>query len=40
MARGDIAPVVGKRVPLEDVESIFEDLRTETLLGRGALSYD
>ena len=40
MARGSIQPVVGRRVPFTDVESLFEDLAAERLLGRGALTYD
>ena len=40
MARGAIQPVVGRRVHFTEVESIFEDLYAERLLGRGALTYD
>ena len=39
MARGLVEPVIGMRVPFEDVESVFAALRDETLLGRGALTY-
>ncbi len=40
MARGDITPVVGRRVPFTEVESIFDDLHNESLLGRGGLTYE
>ena len=40
VARGDIQPVVGKRVHFTQLESIFEDLYAEELLGRGVLTYD
>ena len=33
-------PAVGKRVHFTEVETLFEDLQAETLLGRGALTYD
>ena len=39
MARGLVEPVVGMRVPLAEVETIFDALKNETLLGRGALTY-
>ena len=39
MARGLVEPVIGMRVPFEEVETIFDALRNETLLGRGALTY-
>ena len=39
MARGLVEPVIGMHVPLEDVETVFDALRNETLLGRGALTY-
>ncbi len=39
MARGLVEPVVGMRVPFEEVEIVFDALRSETLLGRGALTY-
>ena len=39
MARGPVEPVVGMRVPFTEVETIFDALRSETLLGRGALTY-
>ncbi len=40
MVRGDIEPVVGKRVHFTEVETLFDELARETLLGRGALTYD
>ena len=40
MARGTIKPVVGERVPFTEVESLFDKLAHEQILGRGALSYD
>jgi len=40
MARGTIKPVVGERVPFTEVETLFEKLAHEKLLGRGALTYD
>ena len=40
MARGDIKPVVGRRVPFPELETLFDDLANESLLGRGALTYD
>ena len=40
MARGLVKPVVGMRVPFADIESIFDAIKSETLLGRGALTYD
>ena len=40
MARGLVEPVVGMRVPFTEVETIFDGLRNETLLGRGALTYE
>ena len=39
MARGLVEPVVGMRVPLAEVEAVFDALNDETLLGRGALTY-
>ena len=39
MARGLVTPVVGMRVPFAEVETIFDAIRSETLLGRGALTY-
>lgn len=39
MARGVVKPVVGKRVHFTEVETLFEDLTHERLLGRGALTY-
>ena len=40
MARGLVTPVVGKRLHFTEVEELFEDLKEEKLLGRGALTYD
>ncbi|MFQ5879365.1 MAG: alcohol dehydrogenase catalytic domain-containing protein, partial [Dehalococcoidia bacterium] len=40
VARGLVKPVVGQRVPLEEVGSLFEMLESETLPGRGALTFD
>ena len=40
MARGDIKAVVGKRVHFTEVETLFEDLKAQELLGRGGLLYD
>ena len=40
MARGLVTPVVGKRLYFTEVEELFEDLKEEKLLGRGALTYD
>lgn len=39
MARGDVKPVIGKRVHFTEVETLFDDLKNERLLGRGALTY-
>ncbi len=39
MTRGPVEPVVGMRVPFTEVETIFDALKSETLLGRGALTY-
>ena len=39
MARGLVQPVIGMRVPLEEVETVFDALEDRTLLGRGALTY-
>ena len=39
MARGLVKPVISKRVPFTEVETLFDELRNETLLGRGALTY-
>lgn len=40
MARGVIRPAVGRRVHLTEVETLFDDLAAQRLLGRGALTYD
>ncbi len=40
MARGLIQPVVGMRRHFTEVESIFDAIVEEKLLGRGALTYD
>lgn len=39
MARGLVKPVVGMRTLFTDIETIFDALNNETLLGRGALTY-
>lgn len=39
MARGDVKPVIGKRAHFTEVETLFDDLKNERLLGRGALTY-
>lgn len=39
MARGMVRPVVGKRVHFTEVELLFDDLKNERLLGRGAVTY-
>ena len=39
MARGLVKPVIGMRVPFVEVETVFDALKNETLLGRGALTY-
>ncbi|MBT3399476.1 MAG: zinc-binding dehydrogenase, partial [Rhodospirillaceae bacterium] len=40
MAKGTIKSAIGKRVHFTEVETLFEDLQAETLLGRGALTYE
>ncbi len=40
MARGLIKPVVGMRTHFSEIESIFDSIKAEKLLGRGALTYD
>lgn len=40
MAAGLVRPAVGRRVPFTEVESLFDDLRAQRLVGRGALTYD
>jgi len=40
MARGLVKPVVGRRVHFSEVESLFDDIIAQRLLGRGALTYD
>ena len=40
MARGTIRPAVGQRVHFTEVETLFDALKSQSLLGRGALSYD
>jgi propanol-preferring alcohol dehydrogenase len=40
MARGLVKPVVGRRVHFTEVESLFDDITAQRLLGRGALTYD
>ena len=39
MARGLVKPVIGMRVPLTEIETVFDAIKNETLLGRGALTY-
>lgn len=39
MARGVVKPAIGKRVDFTEVETLFDDLQAERLLGRGALTY-
>ena len=39
MARGLVKAVIGKRVHFTEVETLFEDLKNERLLGRGAVTY-
>lgn len=39
MARGLVTPVIGKKVHFTEVEILFDDLKSERLLGRGALTY-
>jgi alcohol dehydrogenase, propanol-preferring len=40
MARGLVKAVVGKRVHFTEVESLFDDLGNERLIGRGAVTYE
>jgi len=40
MARGIVQPVVGMRAPFTEIEGIFDAIKNETLLGRGALTYE
>ena len=40
MARGLIQPVIGMRKHFTEVESIFDAIVDEKLLGRGALTYE
>ena len=40
MARGLVKPVVGMRLPFTEIETIFDAIKSERLLGRGALTYD
>jgi hypothetical protein len=40
MARGLVKPVVGRRVHFTEVETLFDDLKNERLLGRGAVTYE
>jgi alcohol dehydrogenase, propanol-preferring len=39
MARGHVVPVIGMRLPFAQVETIFDAIKEEALLGRGALTY-
>ena len=40
MARGLVKAVIGKRVHFTKVETLFEDLKNERLVGRGAVTYE
>jgi propanol-preferring alcohol dehydrogenase len=40
VARGVVRAVVGERVPLEEVQRLFDLLAREELLGRGAIVFD
>jgi propanol-preferring alcohol dehydrogenase len=40
MARGLVQPVVGHRTHFTEVETLFDEINAQTLLGRGALTYD
>jgi propanol-preferring alcohol dehydrogenase len=40
MARGVIQPVIGMRQHFTEVETIFDAILEEKLLGRGALTYE
>ena len=40
MARGLVKPVIGKRVHFTEIETLFDDLKNERLLGRGAVTYE
>ncbi len=40
MARGVIQPVVGMHTHFTEVETIFDSIVEEKLLGQGALTYD
>jgi alcohol dehydrogenase, propanol-preferring len=40
MARGQVQAVIGERVHFTEVETLFDKLAAEKLLGRGALIYD
>jgi D-arabinose 1-dehydrogenase-like Zn-dependent alcohol dehydrogenase len=39
IVRGAVKPVVGRRVHFTEVETLFDDLKNEQLLGRGALTF-
>ena len=39
MARGLVKPVIGMTKPFTEIESIFDAIKDETLLGRGSLTY-
>jgi alcohol dehydrogenase, propanol-preferring len=39
MARGTIQPVIGMTRPFNEIETIFDAIKAETLLGRGSLTY-
>ena len=40
MARGIVKPVIGMRAPFTEIEGIFDAIKDESLMGRGALTYD
>jgi D-arabinose 1-dehydrogenase-like Zn-dependent alcohol dehydrogenase len=40
VASGRVRPVVGRRVTLDGLESLHDQLRAGTLVGRGALVWD
>jgi propanol-preferring alcohol dehydrogenase len=40
VASDRIRPVIGRRVALDELESLHDDLRRGSLLGRGALVWD
>jgi len=40
MARGLVKPVIGMRRHFTEVETIFDEIVAEKLLGRAALTYE